>query len=572
MILKALYDYYHRDKDNLPQLGRELKQIGFIIVISKDGKFVRFEDQRIDKKTATSFLVKKSVSRTSAPSANFLYDNSAYVLGISDKGKPENDLKCLNVFKAKIEEVYHQHPNVPELSALHNFYLQSKEEILDAIKIDPLWDTVQKELNKKYSTFSFRIEGDTKILAEREELISLYASNNSERDAQRICLITGDWDDIVDTTTATMIPGSQATAKLVAFQVSSGYDSYGKNKGYNAPIGKKAEFAYTTALNHMLASGSRNKFLIGNRTFVFWASNSSEASTKAEISLFDMLGLQEANNDPNAGIEQVRKVFKAIYSGELSTSLDDKFYILGLAPNAARIAVTYWSELMLKDFAANIVKHFDDMEIVQPKGNESYSYMGLRAIISAVTLGGKASDATPNLPEAIAKSIFQGTPYPYQLLASCIRRIRAEQSIGLTRAAIIKACLIRYQPNQTITNMLNKENNNPAYLCGRLFAVLVKIQEDANNAHTIRERYMNAASATPATVFPTILNLSNHHAENLASEGNRIYYEKLKQEIMGAMTDEFPVHLSLHDQGCFFLGYYQQRQNLFTSKKEQIND
>ena len=120
--------------------------------------------------------------------------------------------------------------------------------------------------------------------------------------------------------------------------------------------------------------------------------------------------------------------------------------------------------------------------------------------------------------------------------------------------------------------MLNKDNNNPAYLCGRLFAVLEKIQEDANNAHTIRERYMNAASATPAAVFPTILNLSNHHAENLASEGSRIFYEKLKQEIMGAMEQEFPAHLSLHDQGRFFLGYYQQRQALFTSKKDQTND
>lgn len=573
MILKALYDYYHR-KRNLPQFGRELKQIGFIIVIERSGKFVRFEDHRLDKKTATSFLVKKHYSRSSAPVANWLYDNSAYVLGISDKGEPEKAHKYLAVFKSKIEDIYRQHPQQADLSALHAFYKQSPEDIRQAVEQDPLWETIKKELNKKYSTFSFRIKGDKQIVAEKDELIRLASDNADESGNQKICLISGERDNIVELTTATMIPGSQAIAKLVSFQVNSGYDSYGKQQGANAPIGEQAEFAYSTALNHMLAQGSRNRFMVGNRTFVFWASSDSDASTQAETSLFDMLGIKDTDDtdNPDTGIEQVRKVFKAIYSGELKTSLDDRFYILGLAPNSARIAVAYWSELPLKEFAANIVKHFDDMEIVQPKSNQGFSYMGLRAMLSAVTLGGKVADATPNLPEAIAKSIFQGIPYPNPLLAACIRRIRAEQSIGTTRAAIIKAFLNRVQFNQKIEIMLNKDNNNPAYLCGRLFAVLDKIQDDANNAHTIRERYMNAASATPAAVFPTILNLSNHHAENLASEGSRIFYEKLKQEIMGAMEQEFPAHLSLHDQGRFFLGYYQQRQALFTSKKDQTND
>lgn len=568
MILKALYYYYQRSTD-LPRFGRELKQIGFIIIIDRNGDFVKIEDQRIDKKTATTFLVKKQVSRTSAPVANYLYDNSAYVLGISDKNNPEKDLITFNIFKANIEEVYHSHPDNVDLKVLHLFYQKGRDCIVNLIKSDPLWAEVQKELSKKYSSFSFKIKGDIQILAEKEELIAM-SSPTKDNQKLGLCLVSGEPDSIVDITTSTMIPGSQATAKLVAFQVSSGYDSYGKSKGGNAPIGEKAEFAYTTALNHMLANGSRNKFLIGNRTFIFWASSSDEASTKAENSLFNLLGFQDEKDDPNAGIEQVRKVFKAIYSGELKTNLEDKFYILGLAPNSARIAVSYWSEQPLKDFAANIVKHFDDMEIVRSQNNESFSYMGLRSILSAVTLGGKSSDATPNLPEAIAKSIFQGVPYPITLFSACIRRIRAEQIIGVTRAAILKASLNRYQTNQKIEIMLNKENNNPAYLCGRLFAVLDKIQEEANNAHTIRERYMNAASATPAAVFPTILNLSNHHTEKL-SIGRSIDFEKLKQEIMDAMGDTFPIHLGLQDQGCFFLGYYQQRQDLFT-KKDKQND
>ena len=197
--------------------------------------------------------------------------------------------------------------------------------------------------------------------------------------------------------------------------------------------------------------------------------------------------------------------------------------------------------------------------------------MALRSILGAVTLGGKSSEATPNLPDALVKSIFQGLPYPYTLFASCIRRIRAEQSIGTTRAAIIKAYLNRLNNNneQKIEVMLDKNNTNPGYLCGRLFAVLDKIQEEADKEHhSIRERYMNAASATPSAVFATILNLSSHHAEKL-NEGRNVFFEKLKQEIIEKLdADGFPAHLDLQDQGRFFVGYYHQRQDLFTKKSE----
>ena len=199
---------------------------------------------------------------------------------------------------------------------------------------------------------------------------------------------------------------------------------------------------------------------------------------------------------------------------------------------------------------------------------EKKPYAGLHSILGAVTLGGKSSDAAPNLPDAVVKSIFQGGPYPASLFQSCIRRIRAEQPLTITRAAIIKAYLNRLNDNNNkkLNTMLDKENNNQGYLCGRLFAVLDKIQEDANGIHSIRERYMNSASATPATVFATILNLSTHHLEKL-NAGSQIYYEKLKQEIISKLdADGFPAHIDLQDQGRFFVGYYHQRQDFFTAK------
>ena len=567
MILRALYDYYNRC-DNLPARGMEEKEIGFLLVLSPDGHFLRFEDCRTGKDHARLYLVKKHIGRSSAAVANYLYDNSAYVLGYSEKSNGKEQL-YFDTFKAKIESIADAYPDNKDITAIRSFYKNSRESILGLVSLDVLWEDIKKNLSKKYSTFSFRIEGDLKILAEKREILQLEDCEDESR-AGCLCLISGKHGPSVDTTTATMIPGSQATAKLVAFQVNSGYDSYGKTKCGNAPISEEAEFAYTTALNSLLQKGSRNKFILGTRTFVFWASNHNEASMETEESLFDLLGFsEEANDDPNANLIKVRKVFESIYSGILKTGLDDRFYILGLAPNSARIAVVYWSETTLKDFAEKILRHFSDMEIHDTRKDKK-PYIGIREIISSVTLDGKMSDATPNLPEAVVKSIFQGLPYPATLYSACLRRIRAEQKLTITRAAIIKAYLNRQSNNnKKIDIMLDKDNNNQGYLCGRLFAVLDKIQEDANNISSIRERYMNAASATPSAVFATILNLSVHHSEKL-DEGRRIYFEKLKQEILDKVSaDGFPTHLDLQDQGRFFVGYYHQRQDFFTSKKEQ---
>lgn len=569
MILKALYDYYRRCED-LPAFGMEQKEIGFIIVIDRNGNFLRFEDRRIDRKSAQQFLVKKGVGRTSSPIANYLYDKSEYVFGYSDKGDIESVRKCFDVFKAKVTEIHERFPDNDAVDAVYSFYKREPSSIIESMQHDPLWTDLVKNLNKKYSIFSFLLEGDTDIVACKKEIIA--SESYGDAADEKICLILGKHSKIVEVTTATMISGSQATAKLVSFQVSSGYDSYGKVKGYNAPISEEAEFAYTTALNHMLSRSSHNKFIVGNRTFLFWASSGSEASKESEKSLFALFDRTE-KDDPNKQMEYVRRTFIAIYNGLLYSDKDDRFFILGLAPNSARIAVVYWSDAPLREFARVISRHFDDMEIVDTRKDKK-PYVGLHSILGGVTLGGKSSDVAPNLPDAVVKSIFQGLPYPASLFQACIRRIRAEQSVNIVRAAIIKAYLNRLNDtnDKNIEVMLDKENHNQGYLCGRLFAVLDKIQEDANGIHTIRERYMNSASATPAMVFATILNLSVHHLEKL-SAGGQIKYEKLKQEIISKLNaDGFPAHLNLQDQGRFFVGYYHQRQDFFTSKVDKDTD
>ena len=291
-----------------------------------------------------------------------------------------------------------------------------------------------------------------------------------------------------------------------------------------------------------------------------------------------MFGFSKDN--PDKGGEKIRKSFESIFKGKSQFNKEGWFYILGVYPaNKARIAVSFWAEIPLTTFVEFILNHFYDMEIIS--GSNNQNYMGLNSMLRAITLDGKIygddSKLQPNIAESVVRSILQGLPYPHPLFSSCIRRIRAESSnennpITTVRAAIIKAYLNRLKDNeQKINVMLDKENQNQGYLCGRLFAVLDKIQEDANNQHSIRERYMNSASATPAAVFATILNLSSHHSENL-NGGRKIYFEKLKQEIIDKLpADGFPAHLALQDQGRFFVGYYHQRQDFFTRNENNNN-
>ncbi len=584
MILKALYDYYNRCGDDIVPMDMAYVDFYYSIVLDEKGNFIRLEPLGGD--SGLPLLTFRPEERTSAPVPHCMGDHAGYILGLKEVKAKENfdyakemtrNEKTFTAFKKEVENYFKILPDNNFVQAIHAFYEKFSLETIYAIKHDSHWVDFCKYLAKN---ITFSVIGINGYAANDNEIIQVKKQSKSNENKKAICLITGVKEKPVSTTYSSFILGGKSNAKLVAFQVNSGYDSYGKKMGLNAPISEEAEFKYTTALLKLLSKNSRNKFRIGDRSFIFWASSNNEAAEQTEKSLFDLLGYtEEEGDDPNAKIEQVRKVFTAIYSGSLKTSLEDRFFILGLAPNSARIAVVYWSESSLREFAGKILQHFKDMEIIDTR-KEGKPYMGIKDMLAAVTLSGKQSEATPNLPEAIVNSIFQGTPYPFTLFSACIRRIRAEsgshdkKAIRIVRMAIIKAYLNRTNSNnKKIEIMLDKSNTNQGYLCGRLFAVLDKIQEDANGISSIRERYMNAASATPASVFATILNLSSHHMEKLTNDGKKIFFEKMKQEIIDKIpASGFPAHLDLQDQGRFFIGYYHQRQEFFTKKEEENKD
>ena len=585
MILKALYDYYHRSGDNVAPLGLEYKEIGFTIVIDKDGNLCRIEDNSIEK------LVVKTNGRTGTKSLpNHLWDNFSYVLGVSnatvhinDEGLAEDKKKAFekeieknnrnhNAFLEYVHDLNSQNSYDEDLKAIVNFYSNNKNLLLLLQNADN-WDNIRKNLTKN---ISFRIQGETQIIAEKESVLSYYKADDGETELREssVCLVTGGNCQPVKTFTKIQM-GKFSDTKLVSFQKSQGYDSYGKEQGSNAPMSIPAEFAIATALKKLTCYDSHNKFVLGLRTYVFWASMRNESNIQMEDSIYSLFGWEE-KDDSDSKLETIIQIFKSIYKGKKPTQTDDKFYILGIfAANKARIAVSYWNETTAQEFAGKLLLHFEDMEIVMI-GDKRPNYYSLYSILKAVSLDGNIKEkCPPNLSDAVVKSIFQGLPYPDSLFQACIRRIRAEVAlekngkkinpVNIVRAAIIKAYLNRLNDNnqnKKLDIMLDKENQNQGYLCGRLFAVLENLQYAANKQDTIRSSYMNAASATPSAVFSTILKLSNSHYSKLLKDkkGLADFFDNQKKEII-ALIQDFPNTLDLNDQGRFFLGYYHQKNH-----------
>lgn len=570
MILQALYEYYNRkasDPSNfIAPEGWEWKEIPYRIIISNDGKFIDIEDTREGEgrnKRAKKFLVPQSVKRTVGNKANLLWDNLEYALGANPRNRDDVDDR-FNLFKERIKNEIDVE-NVPSVKSLliflENEPIKQIEQILNVEK----WEKILEE--NPFVVFKVDKETHSCICDDIRNITKLY---DSEEDG--ICLITGDRSKIarLHPSIKGVKGGNTQGGALVSYNLSP-FNSYGKKQNFNSSVGERAAFAYTTALNILLGKDSPNKITIADSTIVFWSEKQATEINPEEIFPL-VIAMQKAEkDDPDAGVNKIKKLFEAIQTGQLSSERTNHFYVLGLAPNAARISVRFWKTPSVEDFGKNIKQHFEDFDIVH--GPKEQKYLSLYQILSSTALSYKMDNIPPNLAGAVIESIIDGTPYPQSLLQQCIRRIRAEQNVNRARAAILKACLnrkIRIQKlnQKEITMSLDPNNTNVAYRTGRLFATLEKIQEEANpgiNA-TIRDRYYGAASSSPITVFPRLLSLKNSHLKKL-NEGRKIYFEKLIGAILSEVNS-FPTNLSLNEQANFAIGYYHQRQDFFTKKSE----
>ena len=589
MILQALNEYYQRKRDvdpsSMPPPGMEFVEISFAVVLRKDGTFFDLADLREGEgrskrgKIVIAFQGCDRTGQNAWATAFLLWDHPRYVFGMrtpKDCKDDDTPSKRLASFKARILKSFPD-PAIDEgVDAVFRFIAQDDFSMVEQHR---LW----AELLETTGNVSFRLTDDPESFICEYPVVIAAAEKELDDDSgyeKRQCLITGDISPIAVLHSATPLPSrdSKSTAKLVSFQKNSGYDSYGKEQGGNAPIGKRAVFAYTTALNHLLAKGSKQRIQVGDASTVFWAATPGHPMEE----LFPGFFGEPSKDNPDLGVGAVATLLNAPKTGAGSFEDDDtRFYVLGLAPNAARIAVRFWHVKTVGELAVNIRKHFDALSIAHAP-HEPDTLSLFRLLVSTATLG-KAENIPPNLSGDVMRSVIENLPYPQTLLSGAIRRIRAEQAkkdertgkpipnVSYPRAAIIKACINRYSGKEELKVSLDENNTNTAYRLGRLFAVLERIQERAspNLNATIRDRYYGAASSTPVTVFSTLLKLKNHHLAKLDNKGEAVNYEKLLGQIMDGIAD-FPAHLDLQNQGRFAIGYYHQRQAFFT-KSESTN-
>ncbi|MFN4263280.1 MAG: type I-C CRISPR-associated protein Cas8c/Csd1 [Thioalkalivibrionaceae bacterium] len=581
MILQALDAYYHRkqaDPDpakRLPAFGLEDKEIPFILEIDADGRLLNIADTRSNegkKKIGQRFLVPQGVKKTSGIAANLLWDNAEYVLGIPDAKKLEKShadnkaaeyLDRLLSMRQKFREVITSLPD----PALGDAGVRAVLAFLDGLTPETLTGfAALPDIEAANPIVSFRLHGDIGLVCQRPAVVAATATR-SEEQPDGVCLVSGQPAAIQRLHPAIKgVWGAQTSgANIVSFNLDA-FNSYGKAQGANAPLGAATVFAYTTALNHLLARDSRQRIQVGDSSTVFWA----EEAHALENALVDLFG-DPPKDDPDRNVNAVQALYSAVAAGQFSVGKHDtRFHVLGLAPNAARISIRFWETASAADLAQRIAQHFDDTAVVH--ADYEPEHLSLSRLLTGLALLNKADNIPPNLGGEVMRAILEGRPYPATMLNMAVNRCRAEQKPTYARAAAIKASLNRFIRSRNTHEkeflpMLDPTNIHPAYRLGRLFATLEKIQEEASpglNA-TIRNRYYGAASSTPVTVFTTLLRLKNHHIGKL-SPGRATQMEKLIGEILGEVVD-FPRMLPLQDQGRFALGYYHQRQAFFTKSE-----
>ena len=576
MILQALLDYYEvlAAKGTLGRPGWSKAKVSWALEINEDGSLrmvhpLREKSGDGKRMLPRSMEMPSQVKRSSGVAANFLCDNSSYLLGEDNKGKPDRTKECFEAAKKKHQDIL-AHASSKAARAVVRFF--------------ETWNDDTRNGNQEYQLYKEELLAGENItmmfeghfISEDPEVRDAWQKDydNEEKGSRQFCLVTGKQvvPQLIHPSIKNVRDAQSSGAALVSFNAQA-FCSYGKEQNENAPAGKYAAFAYTSALNYLLSDREHVKY-IGNAAVVYWAKDAGNPYQDIFAALLDGSGNLISEKELNGIMGAISHGRTYDYLG-ISIDPENEFFVLGLSPNAARLSVRFFYHTHFGEVIRNIRKHYDDIQIVQDH-RDSRTGIPLWALLRE-TISVKSSDKTP-LPQMagdVMKSMISGGRYPETLMNQTMLRIRAEHDITRGRAAIIKAYLIRNTVNlpdreffkEVSTVSLNEESTYIPYVLGRLFSVLEGIQQSANpgiNA-TIKDRFFNSACATPGAVFPILLKLSNSHLKKL-EKGKAIYWERQILDILGRIGNAFPEHLSLQEQGAFILGYYHQTQKRFEKK------
>ena len=575
MILQALTRYYEdllaQRKIDAP--GWAPARISFALYLDENGELTQvvptMEDVPKGKKTVQqpqSMALPAAVKRTVGIAANFLWDNSSYLLGIDQKGKPERSRDCF-VAAAKLHHAVLDGVDSPCARSILAFFDNWKPE--NAAEHPALAGQLDEVISG--GNLLFRAAGvyPQKDAAIREAW-QRYRENGGADAVRMQCLVTGSEDEIaaVHPSVKGVRDAQSSGAALVSFNAPA-FCSYGHEQNFNAPVGKYATFAYTAALNYLLAD-KENVQTIGDTTVVCWAEGAEDIyQTFSVAALFGGGKAGLSDDDLRAAL---KRLANGLPCDDLGIHPNRPFYILGLAPNAARLSVRFFLWDSFGALMKNVNAHYERLEISGAK----YQTLTLWGLLSATVRDPKKQKPSPIVSGATVCAIFSGGRYPASLLEATMLRIRAERNITWGRAAIIKAYYLKNPhedcPKEVLTVSLNEASTDTAYTLGRLFSVYEAVQQTANpgiNA-TIKDKYFNSAAAMPASIFPVLNNLYQKHLRKLEA-GQRIYYDKQVMALKGILGKSYPARMTLAQQGAFDLGYYHQTQKRYTKKEEENN-
>ncbi|MDD4849878.1 MAG: type I-C CRISPR-associated protein Cas8c/Csd1 [Gemmiger sp.] len=582
MILQALTHYYETmlAQGKISPLGwDDAFKVSFGLELGADGTLLQLIPYKVAQQRGKklvvlpqSMRVPAHVKRSSGVAANFLCDTVSYMLGADAKGKPARALECFAANKALHQQLLAGISTEAAQAILAFFETWNPAQAPS----HPLLADAWKELNAGANlVFCYRMQPvttDPEIAAAWQQY---YNAGNAEATVGQ-CLVTGK-----DAPIATLHPsikgvrGAQTMgAALVSFNAPA-FESYGHTQGQNAPVSEYAAFAYTTALNALLADTAHCR-CIGDTTVVCWAEHGG--------TVYQDFGMESLFGPPSGVDErELRGALENLARGQhcewKDTPLEpgEHFYFLGLAPNAARLSVRFFLQDRMGSFMARLQQHYRDIDIVRP-ANDPFPTLPLWKLLEGtVNLNARTKAASPKLAGEVLRSILSGTPYPATLLQGAELRIRATRDVTRAQAAIIKGYYTRYGhfPKEVLQMGSDKEIQNIPYVLGQLFSVYEQIQQKAIpsiNA-TIKDKYFNAASATPSRIFPVLGKLAVNHLRVLGrtNTGAAVNFSKKLGKFSEIIGTAYPDRLNLPAQGSFQLGYYFENQNRYT-KKETVKE
>lgn len=578
MILQALTEYYKTltDQGEISPPGWGEVKVSYALCIGADGTLERVvpvqTEQTKGKKTVLApqlMRLPAPVKRSSGVSANFLCDNASYLLGVTDNDeKIQRTLTCFQACKALHEELLEGVDSPAARAVLAFFRSWQPEQAASHSALFPCWEELMAGGN-----LVFRYDGA--FVHEDEPVRQAWDSHYQVEGEgpQMICLVTGERGPVENIHPSIKnVQGAQSSgAALVSFNAPA-FCSYGKEQNYNAPTSKYAAFAYTTALNHLLAD-REHVYRMGDATVVCWARNGGDVYQ-------NIFGAAFFGQGPTYTLTDLQGALKNLCMGN-TVELDGEqldpnmeFYILGLSPNAARLSVRFFLRNTFGAFLRNAQAHQQRLEIVKPAYDKFDTISMWKLLNETVNQNSREKTPAPNMSGEVLRAILTDTRYPATLLNGVTLRIRAEHSMPRGRAAILKAYYLKNRhpdvPKEVLTVSLNSDSTNVPYNLGRLFSLLEAVQSAANpgiNA-TIKDKYFNSASATPAIVFPVLVNLAQKHLKKLDG-GLRTHYDKQITALISKLGESYPPRMNLPQQGCFQLGYYHQTQSRFEKKEEK---